>query len=354
MLPQTITFKGVPQKLGYRFSPEWALHEATWLAWPNDLKTWPDDLKEVESAYLQMIEVLHRGEKVHVLVSDSETHERIARQVEERGISKQVFFHEETTHSVWIRDYGPTFLTGPEGKIACCSWKFNAWGGKYKIDEQDDRISARVSALVGGDQFDAKMVLEGGSFDVNGEGSLLTTEQCLLNPNRNPNFSRQQIEDDLRDYLGVRHFIWLVEGIAGDDTDGHVDTVARFVSPTTVVAGLASDAEDGNHRALRANWKRLEEAVDQNGKPLTLIQLPMPKKVKVGGSRFPASYANFYVANGAVLVPTYRDANDDIALNVLKDLFPRREIVGIPSIPLIYGRGAVHCATLPQPKGVKS
>ena len=328
---------------------EWEPHQATWLAWPRDIKTWPEELPQVEANYVQIVCELHQGEEVHILVEDEAHAECVSKQLRSSGVEQGVFFHWVRTVSNWIRDYGPLFLLREGGGIAICHWRFNAWGRKYRSDEEDAHVNEALQRELRLVQFGPEMVLEGGAVDVNGAGLLMATEQCLLHPNRNPGLGKSEIERYLKDFLGVERFVWLCQGILGDDTDGHVDMVARFVGPKTIAACLEDDVSDGNFKALQMNWKRLEMARNEKGEMFDLVKLPMPGKVLYGTSRLPASYANFYIGNRAVLVPTYGHPNDDRALKILTDLFPRRKVVGIRAIPLIYGRGAIHCATQPQP-----
>lgn len=329
---------------------EWEPHEATWLVWPRDREVWPHELEELERVYLRMIGVLSGGEKVHVLVRDMAEEARVLGLLAAAGITHDVFFHLVTTASVWIRDYGPIILCGDGGRRALVRWQFNAWGGKYAALARDREVPGVFSDFLKLSEFAPDMVLEGGSIDVNGAGALLTTEQCLLHQNRNPQLKRQEIESRLKSFLGVRHIIWLGAGIAGDDTDGHVDDIARFVGLRTVLAARERDRSDPNFAPLEDNRRRLSKAVDQDGKPLEVIALPMPGTVTAKGERLPASYANFYIGNRCVLVPVFGDPNDDHALGILRDLFPKREVVGIPCGLLVRGLGALHCATREEPK----
>lgn len=337
-----------PSALGYRMPAEWEPHKATWLAWPHDVETWPDQLAEVEAIYIEVIEYLHLDEEVHILVEDKPAQEYVFRKLRKRGIRKNVSTHLIKTDSPWIRDYGPLFLIRKRGGLAFSKWHFNAWGRKYPF-RKDNRVADELISTIRAQPFRAEMILEGGSIDVNGLGACITTEQCLLNPNRNRGRGRKEIEQYVKDFLGVRHLIWLKEGIKGDDTDGHVDEIARFVAPRMVVCATERDPSDQNFNSLRENYKRLCHSMDQDGSRLTIISLPMPEKLEVRRVRFPASYVNFYVANTSVLVPVYHQKNDAVALGILRDLFPKRNVVGIFSIPLVYGQGAIHCITQQQP-----
>lgn len=341
--------KFCPNALGYQMPAEWERHKATWLAWPHDLETWPLRLTEVEDTYVQMIEQLHQGEEVHILVEDTKAEEYVSEKLGEQGVLKNIFLHQIQTDSPWIRDYGPIFLMGESGELALTNWEFNAWGEKYDAYESDNRVSEAISSILRAQEFKASIILEAGSIDVNGLGTCITTEQCLLNSNRNKTLNRGEIEQNLKNFLGVNHFIWLGEGIVGDDTDGHVDDIARFVNSRTVVACIEENTRDENYKILRKNLDVLLQSRDEGGNPLDVVTLPMPEKVEVSGIRFPASYANFYIANECVLVPIFSDKNDVKALGTLKNLFPGRNVIGIPAIPLIYGQGAIHCITQQQP-----
>ncbi|MBI4358628.1 MAG: agmatine deiminase family protein [Candidatus Omnitrophica bacterium] len=356
----------VPSALAYRMPAEWEPHEATWLAWPHDRETWLTELSELEAIYVEIIEYLHLGEKVHILVQDAKTQGSVSRKLRERGITKNIFLHRIKTDSPWIRDYGPIFIVpahlnplplgggegrvrGLRGQLGVTNWVFNAWGGKYKPFDQDNLVPIRVAGLFAKEEFSTEMVLEGGSIDVNGLGTCMTTEACLLNSNRNPGFGREAIEARLHDFLGIKHIIWLEKGIEGDDTDGHVDEIARFVDSKTVVLATEGNPEDENRTSLKKNWEILSRACDQDGNKLSVVPLPMPERVVREKMRLPASYANFYVANQCVLVPVFGDENDTKALGILESLFSTRRVVGISAIPLIYGQGGIHCITQQEP-----
>jgi agmatine deiminase len=338
--------------LGYRMPAEWEPHAATWLAWPHNEDTWPRRLPQVREIFLAMTEALHQDEMVHLLVDDAAAAEQVGRLMQARGIDAgSVSLHEIPTADAWLRDSGPIFLTGaaPQPPLAASAWRFNAWGGKYDDLQADAGLSQRIASCLGVPCFEPGIVLEGGAIDVNGSGACLTTEQCLLHPNRNPELPRADIERHLGDTLGVCHVIWLGRGIVGDDTDGHVDDVARFVGPSTVVCALETDPQDANFAPLQDNFRRLQAATDGRGRPLDVVPLPMPGRVGSPQERLPASYANFYIGNGVVLVPTYDHPDDDRALGILRDLLPGRRVVGISCEPLVWGRGAIHCVTQQQP-----
>ena len=324
---------------------EWEPHEATWLSWPKDPATFPAGiLEKVEQIYLKMIEELSLGERVDLLVEDLRTEERISSRLKS---SKNVVFHRMHSVDVWMRDYAPIFVKN--GSVAATKWIFNAWGNKYDDLLLDNQSGMMVANLAGKKIFEPGIVLEGGSIDVNGLGTCLTTQQCLLNRNRNPQLSKLQIEEKLHDFLRVTNMIWLGSGVAGDDTDGHVDDVARFVSANTVVCMSEQNPEDENYAALTSNLEMLQHSTDQDGAPLKVVSIPMPRKVETPEGRLPASYANFYIANAVVLVPIFNDPNDSKVIDVLRQYFPGRKIVGIECSPLVYGFGGIHCITQQQP-----
>lgn len=348
MMPET-----TPQHLGYRMPAEWEPHQATWLAWPHNRITWPERLDEVQETFLQMIAALQGQEVVHLLVDDATTESTVRQCLHQRGTGIQhLVIHQHPTVDAWLRDSGPIFVTTARTDVppvALNDWHFNAWGGKYAELAQDTFLPQQVATWLQLPRFQPDIVLEGGSIDVNGLGTCLTTEQCLLNPNRNPHLRRHDLERYLYAYLGVRHTIWLGEGIVGDDTDGHVDDIARFVNPTTVVCVLEDDPADPNYAPLQDNYRRLRAATDQQGQPLRVVTLPMPGIVGTPEERLPASYANFYIANGVVLVPIYQHPNDARALAILQELFPERRVLGLPCNALVGGLGALHCVTQQQP-----
>jgi agmatine deiminase len=340
-----------PTRLGYRMPAEWEPHEAVWLAWPHDPLTFPNRVERVEETYLQIIEALHLDERIHLSVIDLQMKDRVEKKLQSKGLDlSRIYFHRYDHADVWFRDYGPIFIVrrGAE-PLAMVHWEFNAWGGKYDNLLRDGAIPSRIHKDMGISCFRSHMVLEGGSIDVNGKGTLMTTEQCLLHASRNPGLCREEIEEILGKYLGVRHFIWLHQGICGDDTDGHVDDIARFVNPTTVVCGIESDLHDENAPILRENYERLLRACDQDGRPLTVVQLPMPGVVEGEEGRLPASYANFYIGNRTVLVPVFGHTNDARALEILASLFPDRSVKGIRCEDLVHGLGTLHCITQQQP-----
>lgn len=351
------TKQATPRSLGYSMPAEWAPHRATWLSWPHNRETWPTDLEKVREVWTQMACALSPSEQVYVLANDGRAEQEIAARLKQAGaVMKNITLLKIPTVDVWMRDYGPTFVTrnSTELPLACNDWIFNGWGRKYKTYEEDDQVAPKVASILGVPVFDHDIILEGGSIEVNGAGACLTTEQCLLNKNRNPHLTRGQIEGRLKDGLGVCHIIWLGDGIVGDDTDGHIDDIARFVDPTTVVCVLEANDKDDNYRPLRENYERLQTATDQDGKKLSVVSLPCPEAVYCEGARLPASYANFYVANDVVLVPVFNDPNDAAALGILEDLFPRRKVVALRCNEVVAGLGAIHCVTQQEPMAMAS
>ena len=329
---------------------EWEPHAATWLSWPRrEGISFPDSFDRVMPALRAMVEALIESEQVCINIRNG-AHEAEAREVL-RGLStERISFHLVPTNEPWCRDHGPIFLTrkGVPAPLAVVDWDYNAWGNKYPPFDLDEVVPTRVAKILDVPVFYPGMILEGGAIDVNGAGALLTSESCLLNKNRNPNLSREEIEQRLRDFLGVRYILWLGDGIAGDDTDGHIDDLARFVSESAVVTVVEENRGDENYEPLRKNLARLE-AMKVGGRLLDIITLPMPNKIMREGLRLPATYANFYIANTCVLVPTFADPADEAALSVLRECFPNRRVVGIDCRELIWGLGAFHCLTQQQP-----
>ncbi len=343
-----------PTQLGFYMPAEWRAHAATWLSWPKDPETWPGRVPQVENIFLQMMAALAPNETVNLLVNDEETERRVRARCTFSG-SDNIRFHQIPTVDSWIRDYGPNFLVN-HNALAFNDWIFNAWGNKYEELKEDDAIPKRLKSLLKVPRFEPGIVMEGGSIEVNGAGCVLTTAQCLLNPNRNPSLSKADIEKYLKDYLGVERVLWLGEGIVGDDTDGHIDDIARFVGEDVIVCAVEEDPEDANYELLQDNLSRLKQMTDARGRAFEIITLPMPGVV--GGTstdkrnleRLPASYANFYIANNVVLAPVFGHENDARALETLGQLFPDRSVVGINCEPLVWGMGTIHCVTQQQPK----
>jgi agmatine deiminase len=340
----------------YRMPGEWEPHAATWLAWPHYAGDWPGKFEPIPWVYAEIIRHLGRHERIELVVNDAAS-EKVVRKVLRRAnaLSDNVRFHHWPTNRVWLRDSGCTFVANATPGLAGITWRFNAWA-KYSNWQRDQKIGglmARAGGAIDHQPICSKnrVVIEGGSIDSNGQGSLLTTEECLLSKvqQRNPGMKRKDYEKVFSEYLGVRNVIWLGAGIIGDDTHGHVDDLTRFVSPDTVVTVIEANPNDPNYEPLRDNVRRLRSATDQDGNPLSIVELPMPSPVLFEGRRLPASYANFYIANGLVLVPVFNDANDRYALDILADLFPDREIIGIYCGDLVWGFGTLHCMTQQQP-----
>ena len=349
-----------PQALGYHLPAEWEPHEATWLGWPHNLTDWPGRFAPIPWVYNEIVRRLAPGETVRILVN-SKSHEARARRVLQRAgtdLARVEFFRFPTDRG-WTRDFGPIFLKRPASspaKVAIIRFRFNAWA-KYPEWHKDDAIPERAARALKLPLLPARagsrdFVLEGGSIDVNGQGTLLATEECLLDPQiqvRNPGMGKKDIEAALRENLGVRNILWLGRGIAGDDTHGHVDDLCRFVNPKTVVLCSEDNPADANYRLLHENRERLEGMRLEDGSRIEVVPLPMPAPVCFEGQRLPASYANFYMANAAVLVPTFNDPNDRIALGTLAELFTDRPVVGIHAVELVWGLGTLHCLTQQQP-----
>jgi len=348
-----------PTALGYRMPAEWEPHAATWLSWPRrEGISFPESFDRVLPALRSMVGALIESEQVCINVCNG-AHEAEARSVLRGLPMERITFYRVPTNEPWCRDHGPIFLTRDRdpksatgrirrGELAVVDWDYNAWGNKYPPFDLDEVVPTRLAEILKLPAFYPHMILEGGSIDVNGSGALLTSESCLLNKNRNPNLSRDEIEQRLRDYLGVSEILWLGDGIAGDDTDGHIDDLTRFVSERSVVTVVEENPEDENYKPLQENLARLRE-MKIGGRKLDILTLPMPKKIVRAGLRLPASYANFYIANACVLVPTFVDRSDEAALSVLRECFPGRRVIGIDCRELIWGLGTFHCLTQQQP-----
>jgi agmatine deiminase len=348
-------FKGTPAEHGFSFPPEWHRHAATWISWPRpEGISFPDRYHEAIEDVIRVIAAIARFEPVHLNVPNG-NYERLVREsLTARAVPlRRVRFHHIPTNECWTRDHGPAFVVRERrGRLetAVVDWGFNAWGGKYPPYDADDDVPTSVAAELGLPVFQAPIVMEGGAVDFNGAGTVLTTTSCLLNKNRNPGLSKTDIERYLKQYYGQQHVVWLGEGIEGDDTDGHIDDLARFVDPRTIVIGMESSPSDANHRVLQQNRRRLDRARDQHGRPFTIVEVPMPRPVRHQGVRLPATYLNFYFVNGALLVPTFGQASRDTrALAVFQQIVPRRRVVGVDCRALIWGLGAIHCLTQQQP-----
>jgi agmatine deiminase len=351
-----------PRALGYRMPAEWEPHQATWLAWPHNPEDWPGKFAAIPWLYAEIVRLLAARERAYLIVEDAVMEKRVREMLNRAGADlDQVDFHRWPTDRGWMRDSGPIFVRNAEGRVAPTNWQFNGWA-KYDDWRLDDQIPGRITELLGlpgwqpeiaiGDGTSRRVVLEGGSIDVNGAGLMLTTEECLLSQvqQRNPGVSREQLEQVFSDYLGIDQVLWMNRGIAGDDTHGHVDDITRFAGVDTIITAVEPDTRDPNHEPLAENLARLKAARTPAGKQFNLIELPMPRPVVFRGQRVPASYANFYLTNGVVLMPTFHDANDRVAMNILARAFPDREVIGVHSVDLIWGLGALHGMTQQQPK----
>jgi agmatine deiminase len=350
----------------YRMPAEWAPHIATYLVWPHNLETWPGKFEKIPPLFAQMAAAIAHFEPVRILVNDAtmiaDVREMIANAPTPDGSPARldrVDLIAIPTNDSWVRDHGPIFVNRRANHQAdarvdlpaqvALDWRFNSWGEKYGRYDLDDVVPRRLGEHYGFEVIEPGIVLEGGSIDVNGAGSLITTEACLLNKNRNPSMSRAEIETYLKVYLGVTNILWLGDGIAGDDTDGHIDDLARFVNPHAIVTVVEEDPDDANYRVLADNIARLRSLRDEDGRAFTIETMPMPPALHYDGARLPASYANFYIVNRGVIVPTFECAADAIALAILERLFPGRRVVGIPATDLVWGLGAVHCLTQQHP-----
>ncbi len=345
---------------------EWAPHTSTWLAWPHNPADWPGKFQPIPWVYTEIVRLLSHAEDVHLLVNDLAAEQRATRMLRRQGANlARLHFHHWRTDRVWLRDSGPIFVKSPAGDLSLTDWRFNGWA-KYPNHLHDDQIPQHVATHYGmpavqptvtlPDGTEHRLVLEGGSIDTDGKGTLLTTEECLLSPiqARNPGLSREQLEAAFHEFLGIDQVLWLNRGCAGDDTHGHVDDITRFVpgpdnAGSTILSAVEANIHDENHLPLAENLDRLRSARTQAGEPFTVRTLPMPAPVVFDGQRLPASYANFYIANGLVLVPTFNDPNDRVALATIADCFPDRSVTGVHCTDLIWGLGALHCMTQQEP-----
>jgi agmatine deiminase len=354
---------GFPAGLGYRMPAEWEPQRATWLAWPHNRTDWPGKFEPIPYVYAEIVRHLACAARVELIVNDAKQEARARTILTDANVlptlESSIGFHQWPTNRGWLRDSGPIFVKDKRGTVALTNWKFNAWA-KYRNWQLDNTLPEKIAEVRGCKAFEAvldaegiarQMVLEGGSIDVNGRGLLLTTEECLLSPvqQRNPGMTREQIEATLGLMLGVKKVLWLQRGIVGDDTHGHVDDIARFVGPRTVLAASEADPADANYAILSDNLKRLRKMTDTAGKALEVVPLPMPSPVIFKGQRVPASYGNFYISNRTVLVPTFDDPNDLKALNIVQQALPKHRIVPIYCGDLIWGLGAIHCMTQQEP-----
>ncbi|MFZ0394328.1 MAG: agmatine deiminase family protein [Terracidiphilus sp.] len=354
--------QATPRELGYRMPAEWEPHLATWLAWPHNPEDWPGKFQPIPWLFAEIVRLIAAHERVQLIVQDAKEESRARSLLKRAGANlEQLSLYRWPTDRAWTRDSGPIFVLDGAGQVAITDWRFNAWA-KYDDWHKDDLLPGFVAEalsmrawqpVVDLPEGPRRLVLEGGSIDTNGDGVMLTTEECLLSEvqQRNPGVSREAMEQAFQDSLGIDQVIWLGRGVAGDDTHGHVDDISRFVGPETIVTAVEPDAGDANHEPLKENLARLKSARTPAGKQFTVVELPLPRPVVFRGQRLPASYANFYAANGLVLMPTFHDARDRVALQILSEVFPDREVIGIHSVDLIWGLGALHCMTQQQPAG---
>ncbi len=343
----------IPEPIGYRMPAEWEPHAATWLSWPHNKDTWPFNGKyeAMIKQYCNLIGTLAQYETVNINVGNSSLEKEAKAYLIANGFSNfsNIHFHFLKTNDAWCRDHGPIFVKNKKGEKAITNWIYNAWGGKYPPFDDDNRIPEQIGKLKNLPVFTTGIVMEGGSIEVNGKGTLLTTKACLLNKNRNPHLSQTQIEQYLKSYLGVTNILWLEDGILGDDTDGHIDDLSRFVNADTIVTVVEENISDANYHILKQNLETLQTLLDQNGNPFKIVTLPMPSPVITDGERLPASYANFLIANGCVLVPIFEDKNDNKALEILQSCFPDRKVIGINCRDTVWGLGTIHCMSQQEP-----
>lgn len=342
-----------PKELGYYFPAEFHPHVATWLSWPHKEASWPGKIHTIYPAYVSFIKELTRGEQVCINVCDEAMKDFAVRELQKQDVNPdKVSFFIHPTNDAWCRDHGPAFLINPNADIrkVIVDWGYNAWGNKYPPYDLDDIIPTKIASHYGIPVYHPGIVMEGGSVDFNGKGTVLTSTCCLLNENRNPHLNQKQIEEYLINFYGVENILWVDEGIIGDDTDGHIDDTVRFVNEDTVITVVEENKSDENYELLRRNLKQLHKMRLQDGKPLNIVELPMPDKLVYDDMRLPCSYANFYIANTTVIVPTYNCKQDDKALSILQDCFKDREVVGIDSTEIIWGLGSFHCLSQQEPK----
>jgi agmatine deiminase len=344
--------KKTPAALGFRMPAEWEPQEAVWFSWPHNLKTWPGYFRPIPAKFAEIVATVSRFQEVRINAAHA-LHKRAWSLIGKAGADlTKVTLYDHPTNDAWCRDHGPIFVKNDTtGEVAVTDWEHNAWGGKYPPYDLDNTIPPKIAAELGLRRFEKTMIMEGGSLDVNGAGLLLTTESCLLNKNRNPTMSKAEIEQALRDYLGVKTILWLGDGIIGDDTDGHIDDMTRFFSADGIVTVLETNKRDKNYPILLENLERLHALRTPGGKQFNVVALPMPKPCFCDGQQLPASYANFLVINGAVLMPAFRQPKRDAeAAEVLAACFPGREIVPIDCLELVWGLGTLHCISQQQPK----
>jgi agmatine deiminase len=340
-----------PKDLGYHFPAEFSEHTATWLSWPHKEASWPGKIETIFPVYARFIKLVAEGEKVNINVGNEAMQKKATQYLRAVGADlKNIQFFTHPTNDAWCRDHGPAFVVNKkEKKKMIVDWGYNAWGGKYPPFDLDDNIPTLIAQHYHLPVVYPGIVMEGGAVDFNGKGTVITTTSCLLNKNRNPHLSQKEIEEYLHNYYGVENILWLGDGITGDDTDGHIDDITRFVNENTVVTVIESDKSDANYEPLRENLKALKRLRLENGKQMNIVELPMPSALLFQDMRLPASYANFYISNKYVIVPTFRDKNDDKALSTLQEVFKDRKVVGLDSLDIIWGLGSFHCLSQQEP-----
>ncbi|WP_421870916.1 agmatine deiminase family protein [Marinoscillum sp.] len=339
-----------PKAEGFRFPAEWQPHRATWLSWPHNVNSWPGKIETIYKPYCDFVKEVAKGEEVCINVATDQMQQKAIEYLKavDADLSR-IKFYQHPTNDAWCRDHGPAFVI-KEGDKAIVNWGYNAWGEKYPPYDLDNQIPTKVAEQLGLKVFNPGIVMEGGSVDFNDQGIVLTTTACLLNKNRNPHLNQEQIEGFLKDYYGASQIWWIGDGIVGDDTDGHVDDITRFVNNNTVVTVVEPNEADENHTPLQENLQMLKSFKLPDGSPLQVIELPMPNSIIYDDQRLPASYANFYIANECVVVPTYRDKkNDPVALEILSALFTDRKVIGIDSTDIVWGLGSFHCLSQQEP-----
>lgn len=342
-----------PKQSGYFFPAEFYPHVATWLSWPHKEASWPGKIHSIYPYYASFVKYLAQSEKVCINVNDETMKQFAIEQLQKANVDlSKVHFYLHPTNDAWCRDHGPAFLINPDAsdKKVIVDWNYNAWGNKYPPYDLDDVIPTLIAKQLNIPVYHPGIVMEGGSVDFNGKGTLITSTACLLNPNRNPHLNQQQIEENLYQYYGVNQILWVDEGIVGDDTDGHIDDTVRFVNEDTVLTVVEENKNDENYELLQHNLKQLKSMRLLNGKQLNIIELPMPDELIYEDMRLPCSYANFYISNKYVIVPTYRCAKDEMALQTIQQCFPEREVIGIDSTEIIWGLGSFHCLSQQEPE----
>ncbi len=341
----------LPKQLGYSFPAEFEKHEATWLSWPHKEASWPGKIDKIFQPYCLFIKYLSQSEKVRININDEAMKAFAVKHLQKTKVNFQnIEFYFNRTNDAWCRDHGPAFLLNKKGnKKAIVDWNYNAWGNKYSPYDLDDVIPTLIAKEFGLPVFYPNIIMEGGSVEFNGSGSLMTSTACLLNKNRNPHLSQKQIEQYLVNYYGVEQILWVDEGIVGDDTDGHIDDTVRFINEDTIIAVVEENKRDENYALLQSNLKQLKQMHLLNGKQLNIVELPMPDKIVYENQRLPASYANFYICNRYVIVPIFRSKKDAKALQIIQDCFKNHEVIGIDSTDIIWGLGSFHCLSQQEP-----